>query len=78
MRVSLIVEACVSLRLTLELFYFIGNLVLLCYFDAWLNKIAQKSKKKKPKQKKTLQYLLTPKYPPHAQSLVFFYSYRLL
>ena len=38
----LIAEACVSLRLTLELFYFIGILVLLCYFDAWLNKIVQK------------------------------------
>ena len=44
MRVSLIAEECVSLRLTLELFYFIGIIVLLCYFDAWLNKIAQKKK----------------------------------
>ena len=44
MRVSLIAEACVSLRLTLELFYLVSCVALVCYCGALLNKIAQKEK----------------------------------
>ena len=40
-------EACVSLRMTLELFYSVSCVALLfvCYCGAWLNKIDQNKKK---------------------------------
>ena len=40
-------EACVSLRLILELFYLVFVLLWCCYCGAWMNKIDPKKKQKK-------------------------------